>query len=339
MALLVSCSGSDPEGVGEGGPGFRPTDPERPGPFAVAFYETSYEVTGFGTFSALIHYPTGSSETAPARGHPDEPYPIVILSNGYSAPAILLSWLSEHLASHGYVVLGFTPQNPFALDVTNWADGFRQGLAFLHTENARVDSSVFGLVSTEKAGLVGLSMGGAGAIEAAGTGVEADAVVALAPGINDLGRFIFAETIEAAERIEVPIQIQVGNRDCFVNPKEGSLLWFTNLTGQGVSTYYDIITAQKLYVEINGANHVAYINEDIADIGSFIVADLIPIDCMPTISTAEQHRIAAKYATMWFDAYLYDTTFWNQALFGEGIRRDFDNGVLSDFRTGGDEEW
>jgi hypothetical protein len=156
--------------------------------------------------------------------------------------------------------------------------------------------------------------------------------VALAPGINDLGRFIFMETIEAAERIRMPTQIQVGNRDCFVNPQEGSLLRFTNLTDQGVETYYDIIMARKLYVEINGANHVAYINEDIADIGNSIVADLIPIDCMPAISTAEQHRIAAKYATMWFDTHLYDTPFWNQTLFGNGIREDFEKGVLSDFR-------
>ena len=230
------------------------------------------------------------------------------------------------------MVLGFTPQNPLALDVTNWADGFRQGLAFLHVENARVDSSVFGLVRMEKTGFIGLSMGGAGALEAAGSGVKADAVVALAPGINDLGRFIFMETIKAAKRIRVPTQVQVGNLDCFTNPQEGTLFWFTNLTGQGVATYYNIITARKLFVEINGANHVAYINEDIAAIGNVIVADLIPIDCMPAISTAEQHRIAAKYATMWFDTYLYGTTFWNQALFGEGIREDLENGVLSDFR-------
>jgi hypothetical protein len=331
-AVLVGCGEPDYGGMDAGESGFQPTDPELPGPFVVAFYEASYEVPGFGTFSALVHYPAGISAPAPAQGLPDGPYPVLVLSNGLAAPAILLSWLSEHLASHGYVVLGFTPQNPFALDVTNWADGFRQGLAFLHVENARVDSPVFGLVRMERTGLIGLSMGGAGALEAAGSGFKADAVVALAPGINDLGRFIFMETIEAAARIQVPTQIQVGNRDCFVNPKEGTLLWFTNLTGQGVATYYDIITARKLYVEINGANHVAYINEDIADIGNAIVAGLIPIDCMPGISTAEQHRIAAKYATMWFDTCLYETNFWNQALFGKGIREDLENGALSDFR-------
>jgi hypothetical protein len=331
-AVLVECGESDPGGMGAGEPGFRPTDPEVPGPFVVAFYEASYEVAGFGTFPALVHYPAGISDTAPAQRLPSEPYPVVVLSNGLAASAVMLSWLSEHLASHGYVVLGFTPQNPFALDVTNWADGFRQGLAFLYVENVRGDSPVFGLVRMERIGLIGLSMGGAGALEAAGRGVKADTVVALAPGINDLGRFIFMETIEAAERIRVPTQIQVGNRDCFVNPKEGSLLRFTNLTDQGVATYYDIITARKLYVEINGANHVAYINEEIADIGNLIVAGLIPIDCMPGISTAEQHRVAAKYATMWFDTYLYETTFWNQTLFGRGIREDFESGVLSDFR-------
>jgi hypothetical protein len=332
VVVLAGCGESDSGGMGGGGPGFQPTDPERPGPFVVASYQASYEVSGFGTFSALVHYPARISETTPAQGLPDEPYPSLVLSNGYAASAVMLTWLSEHLASHGYVVLGFTPQNPFALDVTNWADGFRQGLAFLYVENSRIDSPVFGLVSTERTGLIGLSMGGAGALEAAGNGVEADAVVALAPGINDLGRFIFMETIEAAERIQVPTQIQVGNRDCFINPKEGSMLRFTNLTDQGAATYYDIVTARKLYVEIEGANHVAYINEDIADVGNDIVVDLIPIDCAATISTAEQHRIAAKYATMWFDTYLYGITLWDQALFGKGIREDLGSGVLSAFR-------
>ena len=67
----------------------------------------------------------------------------------------------------------------------------------------------------------------------------------------------FSETLEAAGRIQSPTEVQVGSRDCFVNPTEESLFGFTNLTGQGVLTYYDEIPASKLYVEIGGANHVS----------------------------------------------------------------------------------
>jgi len=308
-----------------------PSNPEILGPFDVNRYDIDFQVPNYGRYTGFIYHPVLPQDTASPTLLPEAPFPALVLANGYSAPVILLSWLAEHLSSHGFIVLGFTPQNPFSLDVTSWASGFSCGLEVLEEENNNNETAVYKKVDLTSAGFIGLSMGGAGAIEAAGKGAAVNTIVALAPGINDLGGFIFHESLKAAELINIPVQIQVGSLDCIVNPPAGTMLGFTNLTGKGVLTYYDLIPSSKLYLEINGANHVAYIQGGIAEIGNFMIATLIPIDCEPTLPTRKQHRISAKYATMWFHTYLYETTAWENMLFGQGLQEDLQSGVLSNY--------
>lgn len=284
------------------------SDPERPGAFSYTRWQTSFDDSAYGIFDATAFVPADDGSS--------QPWPTVVLLNGFVATAPMMTWLSTHLASHGYLVLGVTPPNPLLPDPTEWARGFSGGAELLVRESLRADSPLAGQVDDTRLGAIGLSMGGAGALEIAGTETLFRAIVALAPGWSDVGSFIFDDTLAATRAIGVPTQIQRGSRDCLV-PAAGPL------------AYYDAIPATKQYLEINGGNHIGYINEDLATLSAPIIFDLVPVDCPPTTSYAEQHRLGAKYATMWFDKYLYGSDRWDDALVHAGVAADLASGALS----------
>ncbi|MFN7954050.1 MAG: hypothetical protein U0610_20150 [bacterium] len=320
--------------TGHGAAGsFVPTDPSISGRFAVEHGAAELTVPGFGRYSALTFRPIASATAGAASLEPPSQVPGIVLSNGLAAPGSIMTWISDHLASHGYAVLTFTPANTLSLDMTAWAAGFERGIdAFLGADGASA-GALDGLVDPEHIGLVALSAGGAGAIEAAGNDPRIGAVVAFAPGISDLGRFLFQDTIDAAARIAAPTQIQVGTEDCLVNPRPPSLLAFTNLERGGVETYYDAIPARRQLLEIMGANHIGYFDEAALGLWTAAIVDTIPIDCAATISAADQHTVAKRYATMWLDTYLHETTAWRDELFGGGVEADLANDVLNRVRS------
>ncbi|MBK7978315.1 MAG: alpha/beta hydrolase [Deltaproteobacteria bacterium] len=305
FTLAAACGGDG----APGGRSFVDADPGAPGP--VGFTTASFTFTDpdWGDYPSTAFVPA-------ADGNP-APWPAIVLLNGFFATAPMMSWYSEHLASHGYLVLGVTPPTPFIPDVTEWARGFAGGARLLLAESADPASPLAGLVDESRLGAIGLSMGGAGALEEGGTEPALfRAIVALAPGWSDLGAFLFAETLAAAGSIEAPTQIQRGSQDCLV-PADGPL------------GYYDAVPAAKQYLEINGGNHIGYINEGLATAAGPIVFDLVPVDCPATTSYAEQHRLSAAYATMWLDKHLHGTGRWDDALLGAGFAADLSSGTLT----------
>ncbi len=314
IASVAACGGSGGSG-GSSAPAGRtltPTDPETDGPLAFTSSTLTFDGEGFGTYSATAFVPAPDGQ--------NEPWPSVVLLNGLSATAPMMTWLSDHLASHGYVVLAVTPPNPFSLDVTQWARGFIDGASTLESESARSGSPLAGQVDSARLGAIGLSMGGAGALEAAGTDPRFAAVVSLAPGWSDYAKFLFQDTLAAAGKITTPTQIQRGSEDCLV-PADGPL------------GYYAAVPARKQYLEIHGGDHIGYINDGLATVAGPIVFDAVPIDCPTTVPYEEQHRLGGKYATMWFDTYLYGSDHWSDALYGSGFAADLASGALSQGMT------
>lgn len=284
-------------------------DPSAPGPIGFATASFTFTDPDWGEYPSTAFIPA-------ADGNP-APWPTIVLENGFFATAPMMSWYSEHLASHGYLVLGVTPPTPFIPDVTEWARGFAGGAALVLAESANPASPLAGLVDETRLGAIGLSMGGAGALEQGGTEpARFQAIVSLAPGWNDFGAFLFADTLAAARRVEAHTQIQRGSQDCLV-PADGPL------------GYYDAVPAAKQYLEINGGNHIGYIDEGLATAAGPIVFDLVPVDCPATTSYAEQHRLSAKYATLWFDKHLYGSTRGDDALLGTGFAADLSSGALT----------
>jgi predicted dienelactone hydrolase len=124
----------------------------------------------------------------PAPAAPER-YPLVIVSHGYPGSRLQMSYLTENLASKGYVVVAIDHMESTRADKAGFASTLLNrrldDLFVLDTVAAwaRPGSGHFlsGLVDAGRTALVGYSMGGYGALNAAGAGISA-AAVAFVPG-------------------------------------------------------------------------------------------------------------------------------------------------------------
>lgn len=113
----------------------------------------------------------------------DKAYPLVIVSHGYLGSRLLLTYLTENLASKGYVVVAIDHAESTFRD----AGGFPSTLLnrslddlFVLNEMARLsakggNSFLVGLLDAGNTGLIGYSMGGYGALNVAGAGYSPQA--------------------------------------------------------------------------------------------------------------------------------------------------------------------
>jgi len=107
----------------------------------------------------------------------NEKYPVVIISHGYTGYRTLMYYLGEHLASHGYVVAAIDhtdstnkdvnfAENPYSGFPSTLLNRSRDQILTLHTigENAFFENQI----DASKAGVIGYSMGGYGAVSTVG---------------------------------------------------------------------------------------------------------------------------------------------------------------------------
>lgn len=119
------------------------------------------------------------------------PYPLVIVSHGYVGSRYLMTYLTENLASKGYVVVAIAHTESTFKD----ANGFQSTLLnrpkdirFVLDEMARMgkeDSGevLSGILDADNAGIIGYSMGGYGVLNVAGAGYS-DALTAFFAGMT-----------------------------------------------------------------------------------------------------------------------------------------------------------
>ncbi|MBV7538444.1 dienelactone hydrolase [Duganella sp. sic0402] len=130
-------------------------------------------------------------------------YPLVIISHGYPGSRLQMSYLTENLASKGYVVVAIDHPESTRADKAGFASTLlNRRLDDLFVLNsvaawAKPGSGSFlaGLVDADNTALVGYSMGGYGALNTVGAGVGA-AAAAFVPGgklaINQQGNPAYA---------------------------------------------------------------------------------------------------------------------------------------------------
>ncbi len=114
----------------------------------------------------------------------DHKYPLVILSHGYVGSRFLFTYLSENLASKGYVVVSIDHTDSTYKDAANFTSTLvNRSLdqLFVLNEMARLsesakDSFLFNHVDVNNTGLVGYSMGGYGGLNTCGAGYSDKAV-------------------------------------------------------------------------------------------------------------------------------------------------------------------
>jgi dienelactone hydrolase len=275
--------------------------PDEPGAYHIGDYSIVYNVSDFGTYEATIRYPAKADGELALRDNSDGPYPGIIVSSGLGGGEWSVSWISEHLTSHGYVTLAFTPPDMFSNSTTQWAYGFIGGIEQLKMLNNESTSPIYGLIDIDKFGVIGFSMGGNGCIEAAGaTDSEVDAAVPLAPG--DYNSSYITATMNAAKNISVPVQLQVGSNDSFVPPE------------RVFPFYADLIpdSTIKEYIVIDGGNHIGFLTWNFAEIASYL-----EIESNTSIGFEEQRRISSYYFTAWFQYYLKGLEGYYTYIFGD----------------------
>ncbi len=112
-------------------------------------------------------------------------WPLVIVSHGYSNHPAALAWLTENLASKGYVVAAIHHEDPPITDRSRFSGPlFRRGLDIAFVARS-LQSSLAGShrIDPQRLALVGYSMGGYGVLTAAGAGLDpAGPAVRLVPG-------------------------------------------------------------------------------------------------------------------------------------------------------------
>ncbi|MGY6707790.1 MAG: alpha/beta hydrolase family protein [Rhizobiaceae bacterium] len=105
-------------------------------------------------------------------------FPLVILSHGFPGNRFLMAHLAENLASKGYVVAAidhrdstYSDQTAFGSTLVNRPLDQLFVLSEIDRLSEEEDDFLSGLVDADRTGIVGYSMGGYGAIVAAGGGV------------------------------------------------------------------------------------------------------------------------------------------------------------------------
>ncbi|WP_128548113.1 alpha/beta hydrolase family protein [Larkinella soli] len=112
------------------------------------------------------------------------PFPLVIVSHGFPGSRYLMTYLTENLASKGYVVVAIDHTESTYRDVANFSSTlFHRPLddLFVLNEMARLGagnsrSFLSGLLDAGKTALIGYSMGGYGVLNVGGAGYSQQAV-------------------------------------------------------------------------------------------------------------------------------------------------------------------
>lgn len=156
---LVACGSGDYQASRWGLDGSETVvlqDPGLTGPYTVKSYLPAGSNVGYK--SVIIYYPDNAL---------DEQLPSTTLSGGFTNTKEHMSWLGQHLASHGFIVAVFTPTNPYALDARVWSSGHKASVDTLIAESDKSSTPITGRIDEDRIGLMGFSYGGAGTVLAA----------------------------------------------------------------------------------------------------------------------------------------------------------------------------
>ena len=107
----------------------------------------------------------------------DGPYPLVILSPGFSIGSAAYAWLAEHLASYGFVVVSPEHQEHLNPEDQLWRSAVTRPQdvlsVFAHLDKEVKSGGMFeGLIDTESAAVIGHSYGGYTTLAAAGAKID-----------------------------------------------------------------------------------------------------------------------------------------------------------------------
>jgi predicted dienelactone hydrolase len=120
----------------------------------------------------------------------DDPYPLVIVSHGFPGSRFMMTYLTENLASKGYVVVAIGHTESTFTDVAGFNSTLfhrAQDQEFALNQMAKLaetDEFWQGLVDADNTAVIGYSMGGYGTLNVIGAGYNATLAAFLGPAIE-----------------------------------------------------------------------------------------------------------------------------------------------------------
>ena len=134
---------------------------------------------GWSAATLRMGVPSVALPEAPLATAPSGRWPVVVISHGLLNWAELMSDLAEHLASRGYVVMGLQHHDERHADPLRAALAFRPldqsaALRAIEQIDAQAGDPLNGKLQATRVALIGYSMGGYGALVAAGARVADD---------------------------------------------------------------------------------------------------------------------------------------------------------------------
>jgi len=187
--------------------------------------------------ASQIDIDVASAATDGAPVSQTQRYPLVVLSHGLLGWASAFTYLGEHLASRGYVVVAIDHRDdlPGPLDPLKSAIAFRSTdqlatIAALRRWSGDPQHFLHGRIDTDRIAVVGYSMGGFGALQTAGRedpGLKG--VVAIAPwgGQSHVG----AIDSTALRTLTVPVLFVAGDHDDVSGFQDGTRSLFQGAAG------------------------------------------------------------------------------------------------------------
>ncbi len=277
-------------------------EPGEMGNYSYAIWTGSFTGPYGDTTPVDIYYPT-TLENAP--------YPGLTLGHGFTMSKSYFESWGEYYASWGYVIAIPSLQYAklFSVNHEKCAYELLATLEFLKEKNNDSQHPILGLVDEGNLGLTGFSLGAKACLLAVQyERVQGkNTVKAVAPMAIAIGNV--PDPLPGLYLVDIPVQLQAGENDMIAPPEDNSLEVYDGL--ENSSSHYFII---------QGANHNQY-------------ADMDPMtggwgDGQATISREEQHRIARKYTTSFFNYYLKNQQPYGEYLYGTFAEQDVDDGVL-----------
>ena len=266
-------------------------EPASPGRYGVGITQMTFTRTSDTTgqpraLETVIWYPAeGGVEGEPVADAPPAseggPFPIVLFSHGSSGEPKHVSYLTEHLASWGFVVVapshpGNTRQDG-ACDTQCLTDSFINrvpDVIFTLDEvlALRDDPSqpLGAIIDPERAAATGFSFGGMTAVRAAPEG-RFDAIVGLAPAVP-------TALVEIGQSLDVPILVAAGGEDLAVPSDQ-------------VETFYEALPPEiaSYYLYFPLGRHTSF-------------ADLCQENC--ALPQERAHELILRYVTAFLEAHL-----------------------------------
>ena len=191
------------------------------GPYAISSTSVSdFRTPGFG--AADIYYPTTTAEGS---------WGGVAIAPGYTAGRSSMAWLARRVASHGFVVINMDTNSRYDQPGSR-GDQLLDALDYLTGS-----SSVRTRVDASRLAVMGHSMGGGGALEAAKDRTSLQAAVPLTPWNTDK---TFPEVV-------TPTMIIGAENDSVASVSSHSIPFYNSIPA----------AAEKSYLELRGASHFA----------------------------------------------------------------------------------